>query len=304
MNPGSRTYSPEFWTLLLSLCTVSICFYGIRAAAVFGLAAVTAVATDLFCLFLLGKPYQRSDLNHVAAALILALMMPATVPYSIVLLSTVFMSVLVIHVLGSRTNAIFPPAAAGYLFAVLCWEDEILYFPEPGKYLSLFGNSFAPGISLSCMFSHGTAHPEVFDLLIGTVRGPMGTGCLLLLGVGLVVLAMRQKIDLWAALGYLAGISLYVFFTGETSIPLLYTNMTLFAAIFLVGDPCAMPRKETVSFYAAIVTGLVNGWLACEKELEYAPVCAVILTAAIWHAANNAGKKAETPTGEEPNEAT
>ena len=198
---------PEYWLILGSLAFVAVCFYGIRAAAVLGLAGVTAMVTDFICLFLRGRSYRLIDLSNVGNALVLALMFPATVPYSIVLLSTMFGTVVGAHVFGYRRDLLFPPSAVGYLFAVTCWRNEVLQFPQIGQRLVLFGNDVAMTDSLTAQFNEKGSihylHTELIECLIGAVPGPMGTSCIIMLTLGLVILLVRRQIDICSVLGYL-----------------------------------------------------------------------------------------------------
>lgn len=272
---------PEYWAVVLSVVIAGVCFYGIRAAAIYGLAAVTAVVTDFACLFLKGKSYRVVDLSNIGNALILAMLFPASVPYSIVLLSTVF-AVGVTHIFGYRHDLLFPPAAAGYLFAVLCWRDEVLLCPAAGERLALFGSRAEVAASFSAEVDQNAGiRTSAFDILIGAVRTQLGTGCLLLLIVGIVVLVLRRQLSFWGVLGYFVGTVLIVLAFGAP-LQAMAGNMFLFSMLFLVADPCVMPGGVVTDHVAALVTGIAAGFLLAEYQLEYAPVTAVMLTCPIW----------------------
>lgn len=277
----------EYWLVLGSLAFVAVCFYGIRAAAVLGLAAVTALATDFVCLFLRGKSYKLVDLSNIGNALVLALLFPATVPYSIVILSTVFAVAVGTHVFGYRRDVLFPPAAVGFLFAAICWKDEVLLYPEVGKHLKLFGNdvNMVPSFT-SQLMEKGTlrmTHTDFQDFLIGAVPGPMGTGCILMLVIGLVILIARRQLNFFAAFGGCVCIVLPIMIC-HTGISVLGTNMILFSMIFFFGDPALMTCRSLVAYVAAAITALLAGYLIAVYRIEYAPLAAIILTCPIWRA--------------------
>ena len=276
---------PEYWLILGSLAFVAVCFYGIRAAAVLGLAGVTAMVTDFICLFLRGRSYRLIDLSNVGNALVLALMFPATVPYSIVLLSTMFGTVVGAHVFGYRRDLLFPPSAVGYLFAVTCWRNEVLQFPQIGQRLVLFGNDVAMTDSLTAQFNEKGSihylHTELIECLIGAVPGPMGTSCIIMLTLGLVILLVRRQIDICSVLGYLLCVILPIV-SGKGDAGVLMTNMLLFSAIFFVGDSALMPCRGLMAYLAAAMTGVLTGFLIVEYHLEYAPLIAVILSCPFW----------------------
>ena len=276
---------PEYWLILGSLVFVAVCFYGIRAAAVFGLAAATALLTDLVILFLRGRSYRMIDLSNIGNAIVLALLFPATVPYSVVILSTVFATVVGAHVFGYRRDLVFPPAAVGYLFALTCWKEEILQFPEIGKRLALFGNDVSTTVSLASQFNEKGSfyylHTDLLDCLIGAVPGPMGTGCIIMLVLGIVILIARRQLDLFAVLGSALFLTLPVLH-GNADLSMLLTDMLLFSVIFFIGDPALMHCQGIAAFLASGLTCLVTGFLIANYHLEYAPVIAVILTCPLW----------------------
>ena len=278
-----RTRRPEYWIVLVSICMMSVFFYGIRAAAVMGLAAVTAVLTDFFCLFLQGKAYRTADLSNAAAAVIMVLMFPATIPYSIVILSTVFMITVGIHAFGSRGDYLFPPAAVGYLFALLCWKHEVLQFPEAGQPLALFGNDAAVTPSLSsAILTERVLKMDVLDLLTGAAPSPMGTGCILLLAVGLLVLVCRRCVSYWAFLGFVFSITMLSMWGVIPAAVLFSANMLLFALMFLIGDMAAPLQGSFSVLCGSLITGMLTWVLLEQYHLEYAVIIAVLLTSPVW----------------------
>lgn len=278
--------TPEYWLSLIAVCVLSTCYYGLRAALVIGLAAFTAVLTDFFCLFLQNKSYRKVDFSNVAAAIIMVLMFPATVPCTVVVISSVFTMAVGVHVFGSRGNYLFPPAAVGYLFALLCWKDEVLLAPQAGVHPLLFGNqNLIVQSTMSSRFnSEGILPVGLMDILIGNVISPMGTGCILLLAVILVVLLLRGSISYWGCAGYLLGISILSVFGPIPGLLCLTVNMVSFSLIFLIGDSLIVPKGRLSVLFGSIATGMLTYYLMTVYALEYAPVVAVMLTCPLWHA--------------------
>lgn len=283
MQKKDRTI--EYWIVLVTVAAMSVFYYGLRAAAVMGLAAVTALLTDLICLFLQEKPYRSDNLISVGSAVVMTLMFPATIPYSIVMLSTIFATAVGVHAFGSARDHLFPPAALGYLFALVSWKEEILTFPKAGQFLQLFGNDVPLRPSLSSTVDLYDAYLQVeLDVWLGDVYGPMGTGCLILLLIGLGILLVRRNISFWSTLGFCFGIVTMGRIMGMTPIRLLTTHMLLFAMLFLTGDRRSMGAS---SFWAGICgtfTGLLTVFLVAAFHAEYAVVISVVLSCPVWRA--------------------
>lgn len=288
-----RLRKPEYWLSLTAIALIAVCYYGIRAAAVFGLAAVTAVLTDFICLFLQNKSYKAMDLSNAAAAVIMAMMFPASIPYSIVLISTVFAIAVGVHVFGSRGHYLFHPAAVGYLFALLCWKHEVLQFPASGQMLQLFGNgdiSLQPSVS-AAFAADGRLHADKLDLFIGAVRSPMGTGCIFLLIVVLVIQSIRKSISLYGIIGYLSAFSIFCVIDGQNVFPLCIFHMILFGGIFLVSDTAMIPEEPLCAMAASFTAGALTYYLAAYMGLEYAPAAAMILICPLWQILREHGEK-------------
>ncbi len=295
MRQPTASRTPQYWLVICSILLVSVFYFGIRAAAVFALAAVTAVLTDFICLFLRNKSYKTKDLGNIASALLLVMMFPATIPYSIVILSTVFAVAVGSHVFGSRGSTVIPPAAVGYLFAVIGWKDEVLRFPEAGEMLSLFGNEdVVRNISLSASANKGQAlNAETFDLLLGAVYGPMGTGCLILLIAGILILLLCRDISLLAVLGFLFGNIVAASYTGLTAVQFLCLNMLLFVMLFFAGDTALLPKGAVARLLYGLIAGHLAGYLIVAHHVEYAPLIAVVLCSPLAHALSNMEEKAQ-----------
>ena len=276
---------PEYWMVLGAIVFVAVCFYGLRAAAVMGLAALTALLTDFFCLFLRGRSYRLVDLSNIGNALILVLMFPATIPFSIVILSTVFAVAVGSHVFGCRKDLLFPPAAVGYLFALICWKDSVLKFPAPGEPLQFFHTEMLRQESFSSLFNEKGSilhlHYDLMEMLIGAVPGAMGTGCIILLVLGIVILLCRKQLNLWAVLGA-SGFLLFPAVAGRMDLGILLTNMLLFSTLFFLADPSLMPCRSVLALLASYLTSLLAGFLIVKYHIEYAPIAAVILTCPLW----------------------
>lgn len=281
----SQFRTPEYWLALIAICVFSVCFYGLRAALLLALAVISAVLTDFFCLFLQNKPYGKADLSNVATAIILVLMFPATIPYRVVIISTVFAIAVGIHVFGSRGNYLFPPAAVGYLFALLWQKDAVLLAPQAGVYPPLFGGqeTIVQSTISSKFNAEGLLPTGVFDLLIGNVVSPMGTGCLLLLAVIFLILLLRSSVSYWGCAGYLCGISILSVFGTIPSVYYLTVNMTVFSMIFLVSEPQISPKGRLSVLIGSMLTGMLTYYLVTVHVLEFAPVVAVMLTCPLWH---------------------
>lgn len=279
----NRERTMDYWIVLVTVAAMSVFYYGLRAAVVIGLAAATAILTDLICLFLQEKPYRAENLISVGSAVVMVLMFPATIPYSIVILSTIFSTAIGIHAFGSAKDHLFPPAALGYVFALVSWKDEVLVFPKAGQFLQLFGNTVSLHSSYSSTVDLHDMYVNVgLDVLLGDVYGPMGTGCIILLLLGLGILLVRRSISFWSTLGFCFGIVTMGRILGMAPVRLLTTHMLLFAMLFLTGDRKCMRASSIGAGICGIFTGFLTVCLIASYHVEYAVVIAAVLSCPVW----------------------
>lgn len=170
------------------------------------------------------------------------------------------------------------------MFALICWKDSVLKFPAPGETLEFFHTQMLRQESFTSLYNEkGSVLPLHYDwleMLIGAVPGAMGTGCILLLVIGTVILLCRKQLNFWALLGA-SGFMLFPALAGM-DIGILMTNMLLFSMLFFLSDPSLMPCKGVSALFASYLTAVLTGFLIVKYKIEFAPVAAVILTCPLW----------------------
>lgn len=81
---SNQTLMSDMIILLLVLCVLAFLYYGGRALIVCAVSVVTAVVCDALCTLIRGRRPNPRDLSPVVTGLIIALTMPATIPYYVV----------------------------------------------------------------------------------------------------------------------------------------------------------------------------------------------------------------------------
>ena len=137
---SSRTLMSDVILLLLVLCALEFLYYGPRALMVCAAAVIPAVIADAACTLLRGRAPNPRDLSPIVTGLIIAMMMPASVPYYVPAAASVFAIAIVKHPFGGTGHNLFNPAAAGFSFAAICWPGLVFMYPMPFDRLPLFGD--------------------------------------------------------------------------------------------------------------------------------------------------------------------
>ena len=279
--------------LMLLPCAVTA-VYNYGTAALFRVLA--CMLAGVFCeavgAFLMHCPRDLTDCSALFIGAATALMLPADVPYYIALSGTAFAIVVVKLPLGGTDSVPFVPTAAGFAFMTLCWSDKIFRYPAIVR-----DATHVQGMSLAQMLHTGISiRPntvKILDILIGTVPGPMGASCTIVLLAALVYLGIRYRRSIWNALSFLAACMLTAFLfprihgTNARMISLLMelcAGTLMFAALFFVTDPAISPQKRLHRILYGFFSGVVCMLLRRFSNFEESVCFGILIANAVWPA--------------------
>lgn len=261
-NENVRTMFGDVCLALIPLVAMSIYYYHLRALVICLVSVTTCFLADIFCLRIQGKK-AYGNFSGVITGLIIAVSMPASVPYYVVIAAGLFAILVAKHPFGGMGNNIFNPACAGIVFSTICWKDQMLLFPRPADFdnLQVFGKITAklePAIT-SSLNSGSMPNTAFNNMIFGNFRGPMGaTSILVILGCA-VYLLYRKSISWFTPVSFAVSLTVFsiVFTAFDLSnfdsmsqmlrqIPLIAVyefcaGSALFAAIFIATDPVTTP---------------------------------------------------------------
>ena len=275
-----RYYRHVCWMAVPLLC-MSCYFYGLRPLLLCGAAVITGNLCDRLVSLLRRRVYQSNDLSSESFALLIALLMPATVDWY-VLIAAVLAGVFIgKEVFGGYGSYPFHPAAVGYVIAAVSWPEQVFRYPQPYTAIPLWDASDVPvsdTISRT-LRSGGILNLSPISLVRGEYAAPMGTGAaLVILACGLF-LWYQKDTRLSAAVSFLVTSALIAFLFPrqvgllDTSFAAsllprlqcvrdeLLTGAMLFSAVFLLNEPytCAHHRIGRI-LYGVLVGAATMGF--------------------------------------------
>lgn len=260
--------------MCLPLAAMAISFYGLRVALLCGTAFLTANLCDRLVALMRGTKYEKREWSSEAFALMLALLMPATVSYYVLIVSVLAAVLLGKEAFGGYGAYIFHPVAVGYAVAVVSWPNQMSSYPTPNLFNGLPLGSTA-GVPLASNAAHtlktgGLPTINNIDLVLGNFAGPMGATMMLVIGACALFLLHRRRIGLLAPLVFLGTCFAVAFFfprLADITFTVPWTHVmdrltaakyelcsgaTLYAAVFLINDPVTLPKnKVSRVLYAA-----------------------------------------------------
>lgn len=285
---------------LLTLELMSYFYYGARSLALAVICIAVSLIAEIVSVRLMGRRFTADDLSCTSDALIIALMLPAVVRYRIAALACLFAVIVAKNVFGGRTNMIFSPSAAAYIFVLTSWGRELLLYAEPHVRTGIlerpqeFVNSASHTFNLT-----GKMNYTDFEILLGNFSGASGAVSILLLAVSALILMFRRDISAGAFIGTISGTALFAYLTPMVSDRFdsvrysLITNMVLFAGIYIVSDLRVAPKKNYYAFFYGFFIGIVSYVIVLTTAKENAIIIVSVLFTPIALMFKNIEKKVE-----------
>ncbi len=295
------------------LVFMAVYLYGWRALILAGVAVLTAMACDILAAVIQRKPWDYQEVSSLLFAVLLVGMMPASVPYHIVVLSTLTAILVGKHIFGGIGNYPFHPSALGYVVAVISWPQQILNFPAPFYKLAL-GNivKFTPSETPAQIIKMaGLPNISKIYRLMGIFSGPMAVNASLVVAACALLLLAVRKFHLLPALSYLgscAAVSwLFPRVSGIDRMDLLTDELLccglIFCAVFLVQDEICGARTGfgrllygavagvatmVFQYYGSYPYGCCFGVLCADAVSVYLDDCAILILQGKRHSTQKA----------------
>lgn len=261
----SNSCGRDIICMIIPLLVMACYFYGPRPAVLCLVAMITAIICDRIAAKLRSVKYDKTENSSLAIALILTMMMPATVNYYVIIVAVSVAVFVGKAAFGGWGTYPFNPAALGYAVAAVSWEKQVFLYPEPftmnaSHIRSLEGLALVES-SAHTLKTGGLPTISSLSLFLGSYAGPMGATASIVILACAAYLWVRRRISLAAPLSFILACAIIAFLfprLGDIPIsaPWLYVDARfqvlkyellsgalLFAAVFLISDPVTMPKN-------------------------------------------------------------
>ena len=252
---------------LLPALLAGIVHFGIRALLVSVVCVAAALAAEWICGKIILKRNTTADASAIVTGLLLALTLPAAVPYEIAAIGSAFAIIVIKGMCGGLGKNIFNPALAGRAFLLLLWPAYIVRFTVPGAELSLFGSN-VDAVTSSTPLHHMVmpALPEesLMTMFMGKIGGTIGETCTFALLIGGAYLVFKKVISVRIPAAYLGTVAVLtlVFSKGEDPIAwMLYSLLgggVVLGAIFMATDYATSPVTPKGQIFYGIGCGVLT----------------------------------------------
>ena len=224
---------------LLPALAVGTWILGFRALAVTAVSMVSAVGAEWLYCKVTGKQNTLRDCSALVTGMLLAMTLPASVPFGIVVLGSVFAIVFAKCMCGGLGQNIFNPTLAARAFLMLLFPAALTHYEAI--------DGFSSATPLHRMVMPTLPDNSLLDMFLGRIPGSIGELSALALLLGGVFLVARKVISPKIPLAYLGSVAVLTFVFSKTGNPIrwmLYSLLgggVMLGAIFMATDYATSP---------------------------------------------------------------
>ncbi len=251
---------------MAALYLIAAFYYGGRAIML----GLVSMAVCMLCEWLGSllrlERHNPHDISALVTGMMIPLMLPAGVPYYIVIVAGCFAILLVKYAFGGTGFNLFNPAAGGLLFVTLCWPQTVFAYPAIFSHPEVFGEVTARTTNSIAYVLHVGSVPstDMTSVMLGLHPGPMGTLNGLVLLACMLFLAARGSIRLWQPLITLGIVAVFAAFfprAAFSSLQSMYYEVfgttVLFGTVFMLSEPVTGATREEGRLFSGITAGLL-----------------------------------------------
>lgn len=224
---------------LLPALAVGTWVLGFRALAVTAVSMVSAVGAEWLYCKVTGKQNTLRDCSALVTGMLLALTLPASVPFGIVVLGSVFAIVFAKCMCGGLGQNILNPALAARAFLMLLFPAALTHYEAV--------DAVSTATPLHRMVMPALPENSLMDMVLGRIPGSIGELSALALLLGGVFLVARKVISPKIPLAYLGSVAVLTLIFSKTGNPvswMLYSLLgggVMLGAIFMATDYATSP---------------------------------------------------------------
>ena len=241
---------------LLPALAVGIWMNGVRALIVTLLSVFCCVASERVYGIVTKTRNTIVDGSAAVTGVLLAMTLPASVPYWLVAAGSVFAIIVVKALCGGLGQNIFNPALSARAFMMLIWPVGLT------RYVDVDGVSAAT--PLHHMVMPALPEESILDMFLGNCPGSIGELSALALLLGGAYLVYRKVISIRIPAAYLGTVVVLTLVFSKTGDPISWMLYSLFSggvmlgAIFMATDYATSPATPVGHIIYGIGCGILT----------------------------------------------
>ena len=267
---STKTLMRDVIIALIPAVICSFVFYGWREILVMAVSVASCVCLEwAITKYMLKKPSTIGDLSAVITGILLALNLPYTTPWWVVMIGAVVAIGVAKMTFGGIGQNIWNPALVGRVFLLVSFPTYMTTWGAPQGVMDAVSGptplgAIQEGLMQGATVQELTSAYDYKDLLFANLGGSAGEACVLALLAGFIYLCCRKVVKPWITLSIFGAVALtsLIFWGIDPSRftdPLfnLLTGGLVLGACFMATDYVTSP----MSLWGQVVFGVGIGFL-------------------------------------------
>ncbi len=239
---------------LLPAAGFGIWNFGASAAILIFVCILTCVLTEFLFTKGMKKELTITDLSAVVTGLLLALNLPATLPWWMAVIGSVFAILIAKELFGGLGQNFMNPALAGRCFLMICFAAQMTNFVYDGVSQATPLMTIRQGGNVSLL-----------NMIIGRIPGTIGETSVIAIAIGAIVLIVTGVIDVRIPFTYILVFLIFIgLFSGRGFDPdylvaQLCGGGLMLGAFFMATDYATSPVTAKGRYIYGICLGILTG---------------------------------------------
>ena len=255
---GKLSVSKIMYYVVLALLLptgAAVYFFGYHALLVIAVSVAAAVLTE-YGVKKLRKRAFVMDGSAVVTGLLLALVLPPTIPLWMAAVGSVFSIAIVKEAFGGLGHNIFNPALGGRAFMAACFSVKMTTWVSPTGFGA---DAVTTATPLSSNFIwEGDKLSLYKDLFLGNIGGSIGETSALLILVGGILLLALGIISWRIPVAYIGTVALLTLALGQDAIFHILAGGLMLGAFFMATDYVTSPITARGKIIFGIGAGILT----------------------------------------------
>jgi RnfABCDGE-type electron transport complex D subunit len=237
--------------------------FGIHALILILVTIASCLASEWIFDRIVHKKNSLPDLSAVVTGLLLALNLPAGLPWWEAVIGGVFAIVIVKMLFGGLGQNFMNPALGGRCFLLIAFAADMTNFAST-KY-----EAYSGATPLGLIRNEGLSSVNVMDMLTGNIPGTIGETSVIAILIGAIILILLGVIDLKIPASYIVTFAIFMFLFGAQRFDMTYVVAELcggglmLGAFFMATDYVTSPVTPMGQIVFGICCGLLTGIFRC-----------------------------------------
>lgn len=253
-SANTKTIMRDVLIALAPAMTAGIIFFGLKALYLTVICVVSSILAEWVIEKLTHRQNTIGDLSAAVTGVLIAFNLPASAPWWIAVIGSVFAIAIVKQAFGGIGHNVVNPALAARAFLVASWGARMT------------GGAFIPAVDTITsatplgMLAEGITQnmPSNLDLFIGNVYGCIGEVSALALLLGGAYLVYRKVITWKIPTIYIGTVFVLMLIAGQDPVFHIFAGGLMLGAIFMATDYTTSPVTPKGQIIYAVGCGVIT----------------------------------------------